>query len=270
MKFFMGYLSLFIIGSIFGWMLEVIYRGICSKKLVNPGFLNGPFLPIYGFGVVTMYVACDLPLDWWWKLVIVCVAMTLIEFIAGLIFVKGLGIKLWDYSNRRGNIMGIICPLYSLFWTVLGAGFLFLVYPPFKTVFDFMGITPYMWFIIGFISGVAIIDFCISFSLSAKIVAAAKKAKEVVSYERFKAFIAEKSEANGNKKRFPFPVLSGAAVKENLEGFIASIKEKINEKHRKEGAKKTERDAGELFSNQQEEEVAISENADGENGGANE
>ena len=55
--------------------------------------------------------------------------MTLIEFVAGLIFIKGLKIKLWDYSNRKGNIMGIICPSFSLIWLIVGSLYYFLLNP---------------------------------------------------------------------------------------------------------------------------------------------
>ena len=55
--------------------------------------------------------------------------MTVIEFIAGEIFILGMGIKLWDYSDRWGNIKGIICPLFSLIWTLVAVGFYFLIRP---------------------------------------------------------------------------------------------------------------------------------------------
>lgn len=35
--------------------------------------------------------------------------MTLLELVAGLIFVKGFKVRLWDYTNDRGNFKGIIC-----------------------------------------------------------------------------------------------------------------------------------------------------------------
>lgn len=32
----------------FGWCFESTYVSICQKKLVNRGFIRGPFLPLYG------------------------------------------------------------------------------------------------------------------------------------------------------------------------------------------------------------------------------
>ena len=95
---------------------------------MNPGFLTGPYLPIYGFGVAFLYGISNIPLgipneivDVIVRILLIGVAMTLVEFIAGLIFIKGFGVKLWDYSNRKGNIMGIICPVFSLAWLAVGS-----------------------------------------------------------------------------------------------------------------------------------------------------
>lgn len=41
------YILLFFIYSILGWLMEVVKLGISTKKLVNRGFLIGPYLPIY-------------------------------------------------------------------------------------------------------------------------------------------------------------------------------------------------------------------------------
>ena len=38
--------------SFFGWLLEVIVTFIKSKKIVNRGFLIGPYCPIYGKGAL--------------------------------------------------------------------------------------------------------------------------------------------------------------------------------------------------------------------------
>jgi uncharacterized membrane protein len=123
------------VGSMFGWVLELFFRRFIStknpeRKWLNPGFLMGPALPLYGFGLVSLFVMSLLPYvghdniapfslgtD---QVVIAILAMglmmTLIEYIAGLIFIKGLKIKLWDYSDEPFNIQGIICLKFSIIW----------------------------------------------------------------------------------------------------------------------------------------------------------
>lgn len=108
---------LFFIGSCFGWVLELLYRNLTHrhKKWINPGFCTGPYLPIYGFGLCTLFLLAsmeDLHLiaDPVWNRVALflamAVAMTLIEYIAGLACLKYLKVRLWDYSNLWGNIQG--------------------------------------------------------------------------------------------------------------------------------------------------------------------
>ena len=51
---FFHILTYFVIYSFLGWVLESIVRSICEKKIINTGFLIGPFCPIYGFGAIIM------------------------------------------------------------------------------------------------------------------------------------------------------------------------------------------------------------------------
>ena len=46
----------FYVYSLLGWIWESAYVSICKCKLVNRGFLKGPFLPIYGSGAIMMLV----------------------------------------------------------------------------------------------------------------------------------------------------------------------------------------------------------------------
>ena len=116
---------LFMLGSLLGWVLELLFRRFFSaKKWINPGFLTGPYLPIYGFGVSLLFLICSVDyralfsFDFWgsqavydiFVILLIGIAMTLIELIAGLIFIRGMKIRLWDYSDRWGNFKGIICP----------------------------------------------------------------------------------------------------------------------------------------------------------------
>ena len=47
------YLFYFLIYSFLGWCVEVCYATLNTKKFINRGFLNGPYCPIYGVGVMT-------------------------------------------------------------------------------------------------------------------------------------------------------------------------------------------------------------------------
>lgn len=47
-------IACFIIYSVIGWIMETTLILINTKKLVNRGFLIGPYCPIYGFGAITM------------------------------------------------------------------------------------------------------------------------------------------------------------------------------------------------------------------------
>lgn len=48
-------------------------------------------------------------------------AITAVEFIAGLIINVWLGMGVWDYSNIAGNLMGQVCLPFTLLWIFLSA-----------------------------------------------------------------------------------------------------------------------------------------------------
>ena len=53
------------------------------------------------------------------KCVIGSMVITLTEFIFGIIFNKILKKNVWDYSQMPFNIMGQVCPLFSVLWAFL-------------------------------------------------------------------------------------------------------------------------------------------------------
>ena len=143
MNFILTLAYLFFVGSVSGWVLELFFRKFFSAsnpehKWINPGFCTGPYLPIYGFGLCALYLLAllgsgtglDGSIQGRALLFLgMAVSMTLIEYIGGLLLLKGAKIRLWDYSNCRGNIQGLICPLFSFFWALLSAGYYFLIHP---------------------------------------------------------------------------------------------------------------------------------------------
>ena len=107
----------FFIYAFLGWCTEVIYACVNSGKFVNRGFLNGPYCPIYGFGVVAV-VMCIYPAkDNLHVLFFGSVILTTaLEFITGFILEKIFNEKWWDYSDEHFNIKGYICLKFSLMW----------------------------------------------------------------------------------------------------------------------------------------------------------
>lgn len=194
------YLFLFIFGAIGGWFLEVGFRTLRHKRLVNPGFLNGPYVPIYGFGVVLLHIFCQFDYSFisneFWQIVffaaIITIVLTLIEFITGLIFIHGLKIKLWDYSNLKPNIMGIISPVFSLAWGVLGLGYYFLINPWLSVASVWVSANLLGTLLIGLIYGIFFFDLFTVFRVGTQIRTIAAQLKITINYEELKKKVSEK------------------------------------------------------------------------------
>ena len=218
---------LFMFGSVGGWVLELFFRRIFSaKKWINPGFLNGPYLPMYGCGTMVLYGACFLPLPRWALVLLLLVALTLLEYVTGLIFIKGLKIKLWDYSDRWGNLQGIVCPLFSLLWGCIAAGFVYLLFEPLQAAAAWAAGNVWFIFLIGAFYGVFLADLCISFNVSFKIRKAAAQFKEAVHYEKLKAAINERRAARKLRRRFLFP-FAGASLSDAVRDMLERQKERL-------------------------------------------
>ena len=50
------WLFFFYMYCFFGWCFESTFVSLKSGKLVNRGFMRGPFLPLYGSGAIMMLV----------------------------------------------------------------------------------------------------------------------------------------------------------------------------------------------------------------------
>lgn len=232
---------LFFVGSVLGWCLEVLFRRFFSaKKWINPGFLTGPYLPLYGFGLVGLFAITQIPLDtgsgWGDALAyiaIMAVAMTVIEYIAGLIFIKGMKIKLWDYSDRLGNIQGIICPLFSFFWLVISAFYYFVIDPYVLSAVVWFVNNLAFAFVVGVFFGIFFVDLGHSLNITAKIRKFAKEHEMVISYEKLKESIKDKLESIEKKKAsFIFPFKSFRGLKEELEAYRIDHEEEVKEKNK--------------------------------------
>lgn len=232
---------LFFIGSVFGWVLELLYRNLTqrNKKWVNPGFCTGPYLPIYGFGLCAMYLLASLEQyeairdPFWNKAMLfgaMALGMTLIEYVAGVFCLKFLKVRLWDYSNLPGNIQGIICPQFSAAWAVLGAVYYFLIHPHILDGLDWLSRNLAFSFFIGMFFGVFIIDVIHSSQLIVKLKQFAEENTVVLAYEEIKDHIRDAQERASKKYHFFRPF----RAEHPLGEYLKEIAENLEKQRKKQ------------------------------------
>ena len=90
--------------SIMGWFLEVSYRSLCAGQFVNPGFLKGPYLVLYGTGSLIL-MGCVFLFNFYdvtfvVKIFTYFIATTGLELISALISTGLFNNRLWDYSDQ--------------------------------------------------------------------------------------------------------------------------------------------------------------------------
>lgn len=122
--------AFFLIYSFLGWVLESVTKTISQKKIVNSGFLFGPFCPIYGTGAVMMILFLDsYKGNYFATFVIGFFLFSVWEYFVGWLLEKMFNTKYWDYSYYRLHIKGRVCLVNSLTWGVLGVAFIELIHP---------------------------------------------------------------------------------------------------------------------------------------------
>ncbi len=236
---------LFFVGSVLGWITEVLFRRFFSaKKWINPGFLTGPYLPLYGFGLVFLFGLSLLPVNtgyaWLDAALIILImgaCMTLLEYVTGLIFIRGMKIKLWDYSMRKGNIQGIICPLFSLIWTAVGAFYYLVLHSSVLKMVNWFEDNIAFAFFVGLIFGVFVVDLAHSIDLSVKIRKFAKENKVVIAFEKLKLSVKENIEAGKKRANFIFPFRSGEELEVQLKSYFQKFGDKLGDKLKIKGGK---------------------------------
>lgn len=239
MSIFLTLAYLFFIGSVFGWVLELLYRNLTqhNKKWVNPGFCTGPYLPIYGFGLCALFLLaslerCSMIASPFWNKALLflamAVGMTLIEYIAGVFCLKYLKVRLWDYSDMWGNIQGIICPLFSFFWAVLGALYYFFVHPYILGGLAWLSRNLAFSFFIGMFFGVFIIDVAHSANLVVKLKRFAEENEVIVRYEALKKHIQEAHQESKIKFRFFRPFRGERPLLEHLKEMQETLEKRIS------------------------------------------
>lgn len=113
--------AIFFAYSFLAWLAETAVATIKVKDFRNRGFASGPFCFVYGVtGVLLTVFLQELKGDMWFLFLGSMVIATAVEWITGKMLERFKRKKWWDYSGRKWNFDGYICPQYSILWGVLG------------------------------------------------------------------------------------------------------------------------------------------------------
>lgn len=219
---YLKFIFIFYIGCTFGWILELCFNRIVYGKWINPGFLIGPYLPIYGFGLVILTVVFfmfhESTLPTFIIILLMGFLMTLIELVGGLLCLKS-HVRLWDYSGYWGNYKGLICPLFSLIWTLMSALYYYILAPNVVRALDWFGRNLAFSYTLGVFTGFIIIDLIYSTKVYIKIKDYAKDNNITVKYEQFKMNIKDVQMKRKEKYSFLNPFKQTRPLKEYLSDY---------------------------------------------------
>ena len=227
------YLFIFSVFSIVGWIIESVFRSINNKKIVNPGFMSGCVVPIYGFGALALNIMGDFfdRIKCSNKIIIIffisVFVLSLLELFSGIMAEKLFRIKLWDYSSQWGNIQGIICPLFSLMWGVIGLIYYLFIDPRIVDGVIWLSKNLAFSFVIGVLCGIFLIDVCKSFNIASKIRKVAVKEHAIIAFEKFKVIVQEREKKLAKKVSFFVPFKSSESINEILTDYIKNGKTKF-------------------------------------------
>jgi uncharacterized membrane protein len=116
--------------------MEVFCKILEERKFINRGFLIGPILPIYGFGVLLILASIkpnDNILMVLLKSVFVC---SVLEYFTSWVMEVFFKTRWWDYSRRKFNINGRICLDTMIPFAILGLLVVYVLNPFLNYVID--------------------------------------------------------------------------------------------------------------------------------------
>mgnify|MGYP004623521913 FL=1 len=120
MREFKIYFLLFMTYSFIGWIIEIIDRFKVNKRIVNRGFLIGPYVPIYGCCAILMILllrSVKSPITMFAYCILIASTG---EYLTSYIMEKVFHARWWDYSDYKYNLNGRICLINCLGFGILG------------------------------------------------------------------------------------------------------------------------------------------------------
>ncbi|MDD2435285.1 MAG: putative ABC transporter permease [Bacilli bacterium] len=160
---------IFLIYSVMGWFIEVIYTFIRKGQLVNRGFLIGPYCPIYGVGAIIMIFLLEPYHDDLLVLFVMSMVIcTIMEYFTSYLMEKIFKARWWDYSHLAFNVNGRVCLTNAIEFGLLSVVLIAFVHGP---IINFISnIPPFaLGLIFGLFFGIFSLDLIISINIIKRI-----------------------------------------------------------------------------------------------------
>lgn len=122
----------FIIGSIIGYIIEMIVGLVQNGHFVSrQGLLYGPFIQVYGVGLVVYYlILSNIKLKNNIRVFLLSMIMGgVVEYLFSYFQELFFGTVSWDYSNLLFNINGRTSLLHCVYWGTGGVLFVKFILP---------------------------------------------------------------------------------------------------------------------------------------------
>lgn len=220
MDTFLFYFILFIFYSFCGWIIEEVVCSMSAKKIVNRGFLIGPYCPIYGYAAIFMtFMLNEYKSNVITLFTLSSVLCTVMEYITSYAMEKLFHARWWDYSCKSFNINGRVCLVNSIYFGILGCLLIYFINPFFCELLGNLSL-----FTIRLLGFALLVLFLFDNIISFTVVFKLKFAADSV-YKDSTEEISEKIREIISKKSFLYKRLLDAFP--NMRAILKEKKEKI-------------------------------------------
>lgn len=215
-----------------GWIIESTWVSLHQKHFVNRGFMRGPFIPIYGFGAMTLLLVGTPFLKWPVAVFFGgLVACSILEYVTGAAMEAIFKVRYWDYSDKPLNINGHICLGTSLCWGGLALAEDYFLHKPIEALSNYLTLKE-LTLIVTCVGVYFIVDVTLSFKaafdLRAVIIKMEKAKEELrIMQKRLDVYLAY---ANAEREEFIDDTKEKAEdMLESLENKFAELKKRVYE-----------------------------------------
>ena len=132
----MYYINLYFIGSLLGYIIETLLKCLFFHSM-NNGILYGPWIPIYGFGIIITVLITNKIFNAnksnlnkvILSFILLVIIITTLEEVGGILIELIINKVFWKYDRMPLNIGHYISIEISLLWGLLSLLFVYYLKP---------------------------------------------------------------------------------------------------------------------------------------------